>query len=155
MVKKRYLAIVLGTLSVQAQEIIATSGADASSQDGIVNYSIGQLLYTDTGDLNHSVWAGVQQPFEVSEVLSVKEENVDQTLQVYPNPVTDAVFVDRGEHKEELSYILYDSVGRVLDRGVLTGKTTKLDLQDLPAGVYFLLFKNNSHNVKVSKLIKK
>ena len=155
MIKKRYLSVLLGTLSMQAQQTIVTSGADAVSQDGVVNYSIGQVLYTDVNGTDNTVWAGVQQPFEVSEVLSVKEENIDHKVEIYPNPVVDIVHVDIGAVNKKLSYTLYDAMGREVRKGMFSEQVSVINMDDLPAALYFLLLKNNSVSVKVFKLIKK
>lgn len=155
MIKKRYLSVLLGTLSMHAQQTIVASGADMASQDGVVNYSIGQVLYTDINDTDNTVWAGVQQPFEVSEVLSVKEENIDHKLEIYPNPVVDVLYVNMGAENKKLSYTLYDALGRVVRKGAFSEQLSTLNMDDLPAAMYFLLLKNNSVSVKVFKLIKK
>lgn len=59
----------LGITNTFAQQANASSGAVASGSGGSVSYSVGQLVIkTETGSAG-SVAQGVQQPYEISELI--------------------------------------------------------------------------------------
>lgn len=62
--KLNILILFLFSLSLQAQEVILTSGGNASGSGGTVSYSIGQTFYTTYTGANGSASHGVQHPYE-------------------------------------------------------------------------------------------
>ena len=62
---KTAVLLLLGTMlrPVLAQEAVITVGGDASSSDGTVAYSIGQIVYTTIIGTNGSVAQGVSKGF--------------------------------------------------------------------------------------------
>ena len=56
-------------------------------------------------------------------------------LSVYPNPCHDNIMVETTENE---MVTLYDAQGRMLIRQLATSAQTELNLQDVPAGIYFV-----------------
>ncbi|NLF43456.1 MAG: T9SS C-terminal target domain-containing protein, partial [Bacteroidales bacterium] len=50
---------------LSAQNSINTSGGNASSTDGNMSYSVGQVFYNTSQGTNGSIIEGVQQPYEI------------------------------------------------------------------------------------------
>ena len=56
-------------------------------------------------------------------------------LKVFPNPVTDIVYIE-GVQDKKLTFNLYSILGRSIDKGVLN--TNSLDISLIPSGIYIL-----------------
>lgn len=149
-----YVTFLLGAFSVNAQEAITVSGTNASSVNGTVSYTIGQPFYVSSQGINGSLSEGVQQPYEISDVLGMDEKDIDLKMKAYPNPTIDILQLYIG-NRENMSFILYDLNGRLLQQGVIRNETTQIDMQGLPQATYFLLVRNKERDVKIFKIIKK
>ena len=149
-----YLTFLLGAFSVNAQEALMVTGTNASSSNGTISYSIGQPFYVSSQGTNGSLSEGVQQPYEISDVLGRDEKDIDLKMKAYPNPTIDILQLYIGNH-ENMSFILYDLNGRLLQQGIIRNETTQIDMQGLPQATYFLLIKNKEKEVKSFKIIKK
>jgi hypothetical protein len=64
-------------------------------------------------------------------------EQVQNSLQVFPNPATDELFI-KTEFKNEEKYFLCDALGRIVISGELRSGNAELSLKELPSGIYFL-----------------
>ena len=101
---------------VHAQEASVASGGDASSNDGTVSYSIGQVVYTTHDGVNGTISQGVQQAYEIYSVgINAMPENM--AMSVFPNPTTDnlTLQVDRPDD-QEMYYQLIDMQGPATGR---------------------------------------
>lgn len=148
------VTFLLGAFSVNAQEAITVSGTNASSANGTVSYTVGQPFYVGGQGTSGSLSEGVQQPYEISEVLGVDEKDINLKMKAYPNPTIDILQLYIGNY-ENMSFILYDLNGRLLRQGAIRNETTQIDMQGLPQTTYFLLVKNKERDIKTFKIIKK
>ena len=73
----------------------------------------------------------------------------NETINVYPNPVQDELFINTKTIGDEIAYYLYDLSGKILMRGKLLGNDTTIGMQDLPIGVYLL--KVNDETFRIVK----
>lgn len=69
-------------------------------------------------------------------------------LNLYPNPANDVVYLSAPEFEEALFYELYSLEGKFLEEGMLD---TKLQIQQLSAGVYFLKLYNVAKTILATK----
>ena len=82
----------IGMFGLQAQEVVAFSGGNASGSGGTVSYAIRQVVYTINTGTNGSAAQGVQQPYEISVVTAIEEVmDISIEMVVFPNPATDFV----------------------------------------------------------------
>lgn len=135
------LMLLLTPTLVSAQEALLATGGDASSPNGSVSCSIGQVVYEMYQTEDGSSAEGVQHPYELFIVTSTGEELISgQTVKAYPNPVVDWVEVQLGNFSEteKLQYQLYDIHGQVLLSDHITSERTTINLQNLAAGTYVL-----------------
>ena len=147
----------LGLISVQAQKSIVISGGEISGKDGIVSYSIGQIFYTVNTGTPGFVLQGVQQPYEISVIMEIKEaKDISLKLSVYPNPATDLLTlrVENLEHST-LRFQLFDSSGKLLKSNQIKNKETDIYLNNLRTSVYFLRINNKHKAIKTFKIVKK
>lgn len=150
------LLIGMSLSVVQAQQAVTATGGDASGSGGSVNYSVGQIAYTTHFSATGSVAQGVQQPYEISVVTSVKEGNsIYLDLLVYPNPTSDFLTLKVNDLKvEDLSYQLYDVTGKLLEDKRITSAEVNISMLPLPNASYFLKVLCGVTEIKVFKIIK-
>lgn len=151
------LAIIAtgGINLVFAQNTILSSGSDATGPGGSVSYSIGQIVYnTNSNPTSGSVSQGVQQPYETY-VLGIEDNSIDVELTIYPNPVSDVLYLTVDELMgDDLNYHLIDLTGKTIERGKLLNHTTKISLLQLPPSTYILEVKKENNNIKSFKILK-
>jgi len=139
----------------QAQESINTSGGDASGSGGSAAYSIGQVVYTTNTGSNGSEVQGVQQTYEIQS-LEVSEVKPTISLKVFPNPTTSNLTLQISEYNnQEYSYLLYDMLGKALNKGQITSQQTQINTSDLPSATYIINIRNKlNQNIQSFKIIK-
>lgn len=151
------LMLSLGPASVYCQNATATIGGEAYGNNGVVSYSIGQTVYTSQIGTNGSVSQGVQQAFEISQVLGLEEASgINLLMSVYPNPVADNLTLQVENYPlEQLTYSFYDSNGRILEEKAVLSIQTNINVNGLPSSIYFLKVKSKNREIKNFKIIKK
>jgi len=90
-VKKGILILfLLIQIGLYAQETMLSAGGEAYGSGGYVSYSIGQVMVnTNTGINDYESQEGVQQPYEISEVVSLPEaKEIMLSISLFPNPTT-------------------------------------------------------------------
>jgi hypothetical protein len=74
---------------------------------------------------------------------------------LYPNPATDVITLNvTNSENRNLSYVLFDSRGNILESEKLTSSKTTIQLQNRLAGTYFIKISDNKNVVKTIKFIK-
>ncbi|SFN25828.1 Por secretion system C-terminal sorting domain-containing protein [Chryseobacterium oleae] len=122
-------------------------GKDLSSWRGQTNLSQIQLGNNDWLGLSF----GQRQPFtprEASNLILGVSENSKKEFRIYPNPASDFIRIENAEDLKEVN------IYAVSGQKVLTGNTTKINIQTLKAGIYLVEIKT-SKNTTVHKIIKK
>ncbi|WP_264559263.1 T9SS type A sorting domain-containing protein [Flavobacterium sp. N2270] len=154
-----FLTIVfyLGMSNCYSQQSPTSSGGDLIGSNGSVAYSVGQIVYTTNTGSNGSVSQGVQQPYEISEVLASEDfSELINDLIVYPNPSTDVLTINMSNSNGlELDYAIIDVTGKVLKSKKNIENETSIVVSDLPSAIYFLQITNKNKEVKTFKIIKK
>ena len=129
---------MLATGTMAQKSVVATGGSASSIEHVTISYSVGQIAIGAAQTTNFSVNEGIQQPIAVSE-LSIEEALLLAVeLKVYPNPSSQTLYIDRTEAEKELQYQIISSDGAEKLSGTLTGNTTAVSLQSLPAAIYLL-----------------
>ena len=153
-VKLSVLLLGLG-LTAQAQQATTATGGNASGSGGTVAYSVGQIVYTTNTGTTGSVAQGVQQPYEISDVLGIEDNSIKLELTAYPNPTTNFLTLNVG--KAELStmnFALYDISGKLIESRKIISSSETIAMENLPSVTYFLKVTNNNNEVKTFKIIK-
>lgn len=146
----------LGLTGLQAQESINTTGGNASGAGGTASYSVGQVVYTTNTGTNGSLAQGVQQPFEISIVMSIPEaKGINLSVSAYPNPTTDLLILEVKDFgNSALSFQLYDMQGKLLETKTITGNKTNIVTSNLMPANYFVKVLENNKEIKVFKILK-
>jgi len=155
-----FLTIVsyLGISSVFAQSSINASGGDIlTGSNGSISYSVGQAVYTTNTGTTGSVAQGVQQPYEISEILSsIDYSELVKDLKIFPNPSTDVLTVNMHNTNDlQLDYQIVDINGKVLKAEKNIQDETNINVSAYPSAIYFLKIANQNKEVKTFKIIKK
>lgn len=149
------LLLGFGLTTVQAQQAPNTSGGDASGSGGSVAYTVGQVGYNTQTGTTGSVAQGVQQPFEISIVLGIEENQISLNMQAYPNPTSNYLTLNIGDFdRTNLSFQLFDITGKLIETNKITKSIETIRMENLSSGSYFLKVTRNNKEVKTFKLIK-
>lgn len=146
----------LGLTGIRAQESLNASGGMASGGSGSVYYSVGQIFYNANNGANGSISNGIQQPFEISDVIGIEEaKSIKLAVSAYPNPATDNLTLSINEFDlSNLLYQLYDMQGTLLQNEQITGKETSIAMSNLLPATYFVKIIKDNKEVKTFKIIK-
>ncbi len=153
--KKYYLTIALISCGIHlnAQQNTVASGNDATGTGGSVSITIGQIDYQSNSGTGGTINQGVQQPYEIFDVISVNELDLLITT-IFPNPTNGIVQLTVSSIENNLEYALYDLSGRRLQQQLIDANQTNIDLSKLAAGEYLLQVSNQSQQQKTLKIIK-
>ena len=145
--------ILLGLGGLHAQESPTATGGEATGTGGTSNYSAGQVVYTTATGTNGSLAQGVQQTYEISATVGIKETSINLELSVYPNPITDYLTL-KVDDFETLNFQLIDLQGKVIENKKVSSTSTSINVENLPKAIYFLNVVKNKQVVKTFKIIK-
>jgi len=157
--KFKFSAILLLGLvlpGVYAQQAITATGGNASGNGGSVSFTIGQVVYTINTGTNGSTAQGVQQPYEISVVTGLEETNGTNFIcSAYPNPAANYILLKIENYKtENLTYQLYDNIGRLLQNNRVQGNVTNIDMCNMVIATYFLKVIESNNVLKIFKIVK-
>ncbi len=161
------LVLLCGTLSLQAQQTITTTGGEANGSGGSASYNVGQTFYTNSiGTNGNSIAQGVQQPYEISTTIGINETSISLEMIAYPNPTSNFLIlkvdtstlrqssVQAKLSNQQLSYQLYDMQGKLLKSMQICSKSTTIEMEGLSIAIYFLTITKSNKLVKTFKIIK-
>lgn len=155
--KKTVALLLLGfsLTTAQAQQASTATGGDASGSGGTAAYSIGQVVYTTNTGTNGSVAQGVQQPFEISVVVGLEDNQISLNVKAYPNPTTDYLTLSVGNSElSNLNFQLFDISGKLIESKKIVNSSETIRMEELPRAIYFLKVINNNKEIKTFKIIK-
>jgi Secretion system C-terminal sorting domain len=153
------ILLILSSFSItlRAQNTIPTTGGNATGSGGSVSYTIGQILYSTLSGTNGSVVQGVQQPFEISIVTTIRNtEGINLECLVYPNPtngITKLIF--KSPDYENMNFRLYDINGVLLLDKKVESMETEISLENLSSSIYFLKVIKSNIEIKLFKIVKR
>ena len=147
---------------LQAQEVVLSSGGDATGAGGSVSYSVGQIVYTTNLGSSGSVSQGVQQAFEISVVSGIESAKyIGLECTTYPNPTSNFVTLKFSKELNQANYtaVLYDFTGKVLLSKIINDSETTISMENLVPAAYLLKVMQvqeagNKIEIKTFKIIK-
>ena len=95
--------------------------------------------------------------FNIGDVSYIREPNLQELVNVYPNPFNDKVYIDFDEMQGETFISIFNIQGQKVyaDQIHLNGAFRfLLDLSDLPSGIYLVRINQGSYSIR-KKLIKR
>ncbi len=148
--------IGIGLTGLQAQEVIPTTGGNASGNGGTSSYTVGQVVCSTYTGSNGSVAQGVQQAYEIAVVNGIGDtKGINLKCKVYPNPISDFLWLNiENYNNTNLSYQLFDMSGKLLENRKIIGNETTIAMTNRVAAIYFLKVIDNQREIKTFKIIK-
>ena len=148
------LFLTFALASLNAQEAVLASGADASGGGGSASYSVGQVAYHVNYGATGSLAEGVHQAYEISIINSVGND-MSLSMSAYPNPTTDHLILKADNiDLSGMTYKLIDMNGRIVKNERITSNETTIEMYDLAPASYFLQVIQSDVAVTVFKIIK-
>ena len=140
--------------SLTAQEVVSSAGDTFHNGNGSISWTLGEIVIETFESPEVIITQGFHQPVLLVSTLT-EEPGVDFRLTAFPNPTRAHLFVstDHGQ-AENLDYRLYDLPGRLVITNRLEGTQTRIDMDNLLPGSYFLQILDQGKPLKVFKIIK-
>ena len=139
-----------------SQEIVPSTGGDATGAGGTSSFTVGQVFYTSNTSSTSSVSQGVQQTFEIQTLSNPGLLTVQLTAVTYPNPTTDYVVLKITDTAlENLQYSLFDLNGKTIVSKKITTSSTEINTRNFSIGMYLLKLTKKNQPIKTFKIIKK
>jgi len=139
-----------------SQEIVPSTGGDATGAGGTSSFTVGQVFYTSNTSSTGSVSQGVQQAFEIQTLSNPGLLTVQLTAVTYPNPTTDYVVLKITDTAlENLQYSLFDLNGKTIVSKKITTSSTEINTRNFSIGMYLLKLTKKNQPIKTFKIIKK
>ena len=139
-----------------SQEIVPSTGGDATGAGGTSSFTVGQVFYTSNTSSTGSVSQGVQQAFEIQTLSNPGLLTVQLTAVTYPNPTTDYVVLKITDRVlENLQYSLFDLNGKTIVSKKITTSSTEINMRNFSIGMYLLKLTKKNQPIKTFKIIKK
>jgi len=147
------LIVVLLSVSISAQEVIATQGASYSNTNNSIDFTIGEVVIATLTNTNNVLTQGFHQTNLT--VLAVDDFDINYQARVFPNPAEDFLQLDI-QNFEGLNYKIYTLLGKELAYAKINKKNTDVNLGNYAKGLYFLAILNeNNQKLKTYRILKK
>ncbi|WP_417876482.1 T9SS type A sorting domain-containing protein [Winogradskyella sediminis] len=93
--------------------------------------------------------------FNVQDPLSVNEFNLESSINLYPNPVTDNLNIELTYINEDVKYEVFNTLGQQVSKGSLEPNNShRLNMTPFVTGIYFVKLSTTSSSI-IKKVIKK
>jgi hypothetical protein len=151
--KKHTLVLfsLLTTITVSAQEVIATQGDSYSNASTNIDFTIGEVIIDTGTDGMNDLTQGFHQTNW--NFLGVEDFAPNYEAVIFPNP-TEGVLNIRTSTFENVMYTLYDAQGKLVMQNILSAEQTTIQVSQLAPGSYSLTLNNGTQNLKTFKLVK-
>lgn len=138
-----------------AQQSVHTSGGEAIGGSGTVSYSVGQVVNNLQSENGHSIYAGVQQPFEISVITGITETTVQLEINAFPNPTADLLKLKMPlDGTQTSSFQLFDLHGNLINQSMITSEIEQITMNQVVPGIYLLVVLRDSEILKTFKITK-
>lgn len=139
------------SLTVSAQEVVATQGDSYSNASGSIDFTIGEVIIDTGTDGTNDITQGFHQTNWNFVGLEDHSPNYEATI--FPNPTSEVLNI-RTSAFENVTYTLYDAQGKLVMQNILSAEQTPIQVSQLAPGSYSLTLNNQTQNLKTFKLIK-
>lgn len=152
--KEKTLLILISCtffFNLQGQELISTAGTHFTNSTYQLSWSLGEVVITTETNSNFSIFQGFHVPF--NNTLELTSLNSEESIQVYPNPATQEIFIS-APGIQNSSIEIYDSLGKKIVSSTIENEFGRIDLTSIASGIYFLRVNDqlNSLTTKFYKL---
>lgn len=151
--KKKALVLFsfFASLSVSAQEVVATQGDSYSNASGNIDFTVGEVIINTETDGTNDITQGFHQTNW--NFAGLEDYAPDYEATIFPNPTEEVLNIKTSAFKN-VTYTLYDAQGKLVLRNNLSAEQTPVRVDQLAPGSYSLTLNNETQNLKTFKLIK-
>lgn len=172
--KETILIFFLSGTSIFGQSSFVSVGGTTSEERESISFSIGQVFYQSSDDLNHKfiITEGVQQPYELI-IAALSEQDTEHdvfstfddqdetetiedkiTFEIFPNPVAHSLTINMDGDSENIVYNIYNMQGQLMSSNKMNQVTSSVDFSTVEEGIYILAIVKNNSLLKSFKIIK-
>ena len=142
---------LFATISVSAQEVVTTQGDSYSNASGNIDFTLGEVVINTGTDGTNDLTQGFHQTNW--SFVNIENHVPSYEAIIYPNPAEDFLNIQASLY-EDVSYVLYDEMGKLILQGRLLSEKTALVVGQLATGRYSLILNNSKENLKTFNIIK-
>lgn len=136
-----------------SQEGIYSSGGTAKGSAGNSAYVIGQFSNNHSQSSAGTISEGILQVYEVSPKTNIEDSEVVE-YSISPNPTSSMLTISQKNTSNSLSIKIYTVSGMLCQTHKMNSDKLVLNLETLPASIYFLEISKNNKTLKKVKIIK-
>ncbi|WP_299128350.1 T9SS type A sorting domain-containing protein [uncultured Winogradskyella sp.] len=93
--------------------------------------------------------------FRVQDPLSINEFELNELINLFPNPVTNQLNIDLGNINEDATYQMFNTIGQLVGNGKLnSNSTTTINMSQQESGIYFIQINTKSNSI-TKKVVRK
>jgi hypothetical protein len=135
--KKNTLVLfsLFATISVSAQEVLATQGDSYSNASANIDFTIGEVVINTVTDGTNELTQGFHQTNW--NFVGLEDYAPDYQATIFPNPTQDVLNIKTSTF-ENVTYTLYDAQGKLVIQNILTAEQTPIQVSQLAPGAYSL-----------------
>jgi hypothetical protein len=140
--------------NLNGQEVISSAGDFQSNGNYSLSWTLGEPVIETYTAGSTVLTQGFQQPILVSvSIYENPELNFD--ISAFPNPTSDFlnVVISNGTY-DQISYLLFDVTGKLLDSRQIVSEQTEILFSHLPVATYYVKILENNKELKTFKIIK-
>ena len=142
---------LLSSLSVSAQEVVATQGNSYTNGDVSMDFTIGEVIINTGTDGTNDITQGFHQTNW--NFVGLEDHSPSYEATIFPNPTSEVLNI-RTSTFANVTYTLYDAQGKLVMQNILSAEQTPIQVSQLAPGSYSLTLHNQTQNLKTFKLIK-
>jgi hypothetical protein len=155
--KITFLCVITG-FAMEAQSIspsiISSAGSTQNASGITMNWTLGEPVVGLMTNQGLQISNGYHKQLNL-EVLSTQETNIEASILMYPNPVTDYLIV-HNKSDTKAQFVLYNELGQPVIEQSLQTDENKINLGNLSSGIYIInIITEKSSKTNSYKLIKK
>ena len=144
----------LFSITLQAQEVVTTSGGYGETTGARVTWTIGEPVTETVTGTTTILTQGFNQG-DLIITLIKSPELPGLNVKVYPNPTSEYLKLSVGDADvENLNYILVDMGGKVVNKNILKGMESEIPMGNLTPSTYFLKIYQKKTEIAIFKIIK-
>ncbi len=140
------------SLSINAQEIITSSGDYYESSNASLSWTIGESM-TETYTSGTTILTQGFQQSRLTAISIFELDDLNITIKIAPNPTPDIITLYIDNYKD-INYQLYDFNGKLLKQSDVLSEETEINFTHLAYAAYFLKIMKGKQMIKSFQIIK-
>lgn len=143
-------SIILSVTSLYPEfsKELSYSWSNGTTGKDLLNIPSGKYCVTVTNKLGCSL----AECFDVKNLIATEDKFLSQSIQIYPNPTSNVIFINFENNIEIKTTYLMNEKGQVIYAS--DNKISSIDLSQYPAGIYFVKFTDKKGKFSIKKILK-